>query len=305
MNFVCLFPGQGSQTIGMGDDFVEHSDLARELFDQADKALGWSLSDLCFKGPSEELTLTKNSQPAILAVSYIAYRLLDQTPQAAAGHSLGEYSALVSAGSISFSDAISLVYNRGLYMQEAVPSGAGKMIAVMGPSLPELEERIKEIEVGIVQIANINSPGQTVIAGDCTGVDAFAQLVAKHGAKVIPLQVSAPFHCRLMQPAADKLKVDLDLLEIKEPNFTVYSNVTAAPHGSAEEIRECLYRQVCSSVRWTDCVNNMLEETQSGLAIEFGAGSVLSKLMKRINPQPLSRSISDMASLGTLRQSFM
>lgn len=283
MKIAGLFPGQGSQATGMGKAFYEGSDKAKEIFHAADKALGFSLSQLCFNGPIEELTLTKNAQPAILLVSTVAFRLAGIKLDTAAGHSLGEYSALVAAGALNFEDAIQLVHKRGSYMQEAVQPGAGKMLAVMGPTPEEIAEVTALVTSGTVEAANFNSPGQTVVAGDVSGVDAFAELIATRGAKVIPLNVSAPFHCRLMDPAKRKLEADLAAITINAPLFPVYSNVTAQPHTTTEEIRKLLAAQVTASVQWTNSMVNMIESEGVTNAVEFGAGGVLSKLLKRIN----------------------
>lgn len=278
-----LFPGQGSQAVGMGASFYAHDQQSRELFEAANKALGFSLSELCFSGPVEKLTLTANAQPAILTVSYIAYRFAGIKLCAAAGHSLGEYSALVSAGAIGFSDALQLVHKRGRYMQEAVPAGAGKMVAVMGPTEDEISTVIESVNRGIAEIANLNCPGQTVVAGDNAGVNEFSEKMAAQGGKLIPLNVSAPFHCQLMKPAADKLIADLDAISFSDLAFPVYANVTAQAVTSGNQARELLKRQVCASVRWTDCMLNMLKDQQITDTVEFGAGGVLSKLLKRID----------------------
>ncbi len=278
-----VFPGQGSQSVGMGLAFAEQSANAKELFERADKALGYSISSLCFEGPIEELTLTQNAQPALLALGYLAFRESNITVHALAGHSLGEYTALVAAESLSFEDALQLVHKRGRYMQEAVPSGQGKMLAVIKSSVEDIENAISEVSSGIVEVANFNSPGQTVVAGDVAGIDAFATVIADKGGKVIPLQVSAPFHCSLMQPAADKLSKDLDAITFEKPKLPVYANVTAAKIESGDEARDLLKQQVCSSVRWTESMQNMCAEMNVQAIVEFGPGGVLSKLMKRID----------------------
>lgn len=283
MKIAGLFPGQGSQATGMGKAFYDGSEEAKEIFYAADKALGFSLSQLCFNGPIEELTLTKNAQPAILLVSTVAFRLAGLQLDCAAGHSLGEYSALVAAGALNFEDAIQLVHKRGSYMQEAVQPGAGKMLAVMGPTPEEIAEVTAMVTAGTVEAANFNSPGQTVVAGDVAGVDAFAELMTARGAKVIPLNVSAPFHCRLMDPAKLKLEADLASITINAPRFPVYSNVTAKAHTTTDEIRNLLAAQVTASVQWTNSMVNMIEGEGVTNAVEFGAGGVLSKLLKRIN----------------------
>lgn len=292
MEFVALFPGQGSQSAGMGKDFIDSS---KELYEAADKALGFSISKLCFEGPEEDLTLTQNAQPAILLTSIVAFREAALNPKAAAGHSLGEYSALVAAGALGLEDALNLVHKRGRYMQEAVKPGAGKMLAVIGPSEEEIQAAIDKTETGIVEIANLNSPGQTVVAGDVSGVDGFSENIKAK--KLVPLKVSAPFHCQLMAPAAEKLAVDLDAIEIKAPAFPVYANVDGEAQTTPDKIRENLKKQVCGSVRWTDCVLNMVKETEAKKSIEFGSGKVLSNLMKRIDSSVERAEITDRESL--------
>lgn len=296
-----LFPGQGSQAVGMGKGFIESRDEAQELCRIADKSLGFSLSALCLEGPLETLTLTANAQPAILLVSTICHRLAQIPIEAAAGHSLGEFSAHVAAGTVSFEDAIQLVHKRGRYMQEAVSPGAGKMLAVMGPSEAELRELLGGLDRGICEIANLNSPGQTVVAGDVAGVDRFAELLGTTGAKVIPLNVSAPFHCRLMQPAAEKLARDLDATTFADPRVPVIANVTATPVTTAAEAKERLKEQVCGTVRWTGSMEYAAEQMKVTDAIEFGAGGVLTKLLKRIVPGVKRHELSDPKSLEAVR----
>lgn len=283
-----LFPGQGSQKVGMGKELYEGYALARELFSQADQALGFELSKICFEGPAEKLTLTEIAQPAILTVSTICFRLAQQQPGvaehqivAAAGHSLGEYSALVAADAISFEDAVRLVNKRGKYMQEAVPVGTGKMVAVLGKEVAEIEAAIDSSSLEVAQIANINAPGQIVVAGSVAGVGQFVTRLGS--AKVIELPVSAPFHCSLMQPAEEKLRIDLAKIEIKKPKFPVFQNFTAAAIDDVEVIRENLALQVCGRVRWVECVENALKSKAPESVWEYGAGNILTGLVKRIN----------------------
>ncbi len=297
-----LFPGQGSQAVGMGKAWSEGSEEAKEIFSRADKALGYPISKLCFEGPIEDLTLTQNAQPALLLVSYISYLLSGIKLDAAAGHSLGEFSALVSAGVISLEDALVLVHKRGTYMQEAVPVGKGAMAAVMGPSEEEISAYIKEGAKGVVEIANLNSPGQTVLSGEAEAMKDFSNFLSEKGAKVIPLNVSAPFHSSLMKPAADKLAVDLDAVTFNEPAFVVYANVTAQKITSSAEARELLKKQVCGTVRWTSEVTNLLEEQGITHAVEFGPGGVLSKLLKRTVPSVKRFEVSDPESAGKVRE---
>lgn len=301
MKLAGLFPGQGSQQVGMGKTFFENNQTARALYELADKTLGFSISTLSFNGPIETLTLTQNAQPAILVSSYASYLTAAVNLDVAAGHSLGEYTALVAAKSISFEDAVSLVYKRGRYMQEAVPQGVGSMVAVMGPSEDEIR-LICESVSGICEIANLNCPGQTVVAGAKASVDEFSIKMAEKGGKIIPLNVSAPFHCSLMKPAADNLAKDLDAITFEDPAFPVYANVTAKPVTAGADARELLKRQVCGSVRWTDSVKEMVKDGVTSM-VEFGPGAVLSKLVKRIDATPKRVEIgvfTDLEKLSTL-----
>jgi [acyl-carrier-protein] S-malonyltransferase len=293
-----LFPGQGSQKVGMGKALFERHELARELFARADAALDLPLSTICFEGPVEKLTLTELAQPAILTVSTICYTLWQRATAApserivgAAGHSLGEYSALVAAGAISFEDAVRLVHKRGRYMQEAVPVGTGTMVAVLGKEVAQIEEAIAKSGGGVAEIANINAPGQIVVAGSVDGVAAFTAALGT--AKVVELQVSAPFHCSLMRPAEERLRRDLATIEIRPPQFPVYQNVTAQSTSDPATIRENLARQVCGRVRWVECVQNGFAAHPPQAAWEFGAGNVLTGLLKRIAPSVTRANLDD------------
>lgn len=283
-----LFPGQGSQKVGMGKELHEHYDAAKRLFQIADEALGFSLSTICFEGPADKLTLTEITQPAILTVSTICFEIAKlesgsafPSVAAAAGHSLGEYSALVAAGALTFEDAVVLVNKRGRYMQEAVPVGTGKMVAVLGKEVSEIEAALVNEADKVAEIANINAPGQIVVAGSVSGVNAFIERLG--AAKVIELPVSAPFHCSLMKPAEERLREDLRNVSIKAPSFPVYQNFSACAVTNPETIRENLARQVCGRVRWVECVENAVRETAPSAVWEFGAGNVLTGLVKRIN----------------------
>lgn len=285
---LALFPGQGSQKVGMGKQLFDSHELAQEYFTMADKALGFSLSEICFSGPAEKLTSTAIAQPAILTVSVIAYEIARRdNPQmnivAAAGHSLGEYSALVAARAISFSDAALLVHKRGRYMQEAVPKGQGAMVAVIGKELSDIESALSKVTTGIAQAANINAPGQVVVAGDIAGIEAFK--AALGGGKVIPLDVSAPFHCKLMAPAATALAKDLDALTINKCAFPVYCNFTAQATTEPAQVRQNLKDQVCGRVRWVECMENAITEQNPTSATEFGEGKVLTGLMRKIKKE--------------------
>lgn len=282
---LALFPGQGSQSVGMGLNLTESSEIAREMFNTADKALGFSLSEICFTGPAEKLTETAITQPAILTVSSICFEIFRHNHAearivAGAGHSLGEYSALVAANAISFEDAVQLVHKRGRYMQEAVPAGEGKMVAVLGQDLEKIEAVLTSCSE-LAELANLNAPGQIVVAGSAAGIDEFISQLG--GAKYRELPVSAPFHCSLMKPAEENLARDLNALTINPATFPIYANFTAESVSQPERIKELLTRQVCGSVRWIECMNNAIANSSPTIGFEFGAGRVLSGLMKRIN----------------------
>lgn len=301
-----LFPGQGSQYVGMGMDFYENSSLAREIFARADEAIGFEISRICFEGPEERLKLTQNTQPALLTVSYIAFRLLGRVPDLAAGHSLGEYSALVAAGALLFEDAVRLVYKRGRYMQEAVPVGQGAMAALIGLSREEVQRLISEVKAGLVEIANWNSEEQIVIAGQKEAVEEALQLTQT--ARSVLLPVSAPFHTSLMKSAEERLAQELDSVEFRDLSFPIITNVEAKLIRRAEEAREGLKRQVSRPVLWHD---TMLRLGQEGVTtvIEVGPGKVLMGLIRRASrswPRPLKLlSANDMKSVEDCRQNLL
>src|SRR5581483_12135165 len=261
VNAAFLFPGQGSQYTGMGKALAEQYEPARKVFQQADEALEFSLSKICFEGPDEELKKTENTQPALLTVSIAAYRVLQSLgyqPSIVAGHSLGEYSALVAAGSLEFADAVQLVKKRGRYMQEAVPQGIGAMAAILKLPAGELDNILQQAAQGeIVTSANLNSPDQVVIAGHTKAVERAMELAKAAGAKrAILLPVSAPFHCPLMRPAQEKLRPDLEATEFNDLNFPVINNWQAREVTIGSDAREGLYQQVPNPVRWTDTIRS-------------------------------------------------
>ena len=282
MTIAYLFPGQGSQAVGMGKDFYDRSPEARALFEKADEALGFSISKICFEGPEEELRLTPNTQPALLVVSTAACLLLGRDPAVAAGHSLGEYSALVAAGSLRFEDAVRLVHRRGRYMQEAVPVGVGAMAAVLGVPGDEVERRIAGVRSGVVEIANWNSDDQIVISGEKAAVE--EALAAIKAPRSVMLPVSAPFHSRLMKPAEERLAADLDAIAFADPRFPIVTNVDARLIRTGEEARDALKRQVSRSVLWTRSMA-VMRDFGVDACVECGPGKVLAGLVKRVSPE--------------------
>lgn len=300
-----VFPGQGSQSPGMGKELAENFPGARQVFEEADEALGFAISRLCFDGPAEDLQLTENTQPAILTVSVAAFRALLETgvdaPAFVAGHSLGEYSALVAAGALSLSEAVKTVRARGRYMQEAVPVGTGAMAAVLGGELGDIQRICSEAsahvnEGQVCSIANYNSPAQAVIAGNTEAVDRAIQLLSGVAKRVIKLKVSAPFHCALMKPAQDRLAADLERLEFNEPAMPVVTNVDARPATAPGELREALVRQVSAPVRWLDSMQLLIEEGVDTF-VEVGPGKVLSGLTRQTSRDVKTLNVEDAASL--------
>jgi [acyl-carrier-protein] S-malonyltransferase len=296
-----LFPGQGSQSVGMGRELAALYPVARETFEEADAALGYKLSQVCWEGPEEQLKLTEITQPAILTVSVAAWRVLRSSgimPAYVAGHSLGEYSAHVAAGTLSFADAVRTVRNRGKYMQEAVPVGVGAMAAVLALSVDKLQQVCEEAEQGeICRAANLNSPDQIVISGSKAAVERAAELAKQRGAKrAIMLPVSAPFHCPLMQPAQDCLAADLAALTIHSPEVPVMCNVDASLVTTAEQARDALVRQVTGTVQW---VSSMRALAALGVRdfVEVGPGKVLCGLMRQIDRSSTCFNVEDEASL--------
>jgi [acyl-carrier-protein] S-malonyltransferase len=317
-----LFPGQGSQALGMGRDLYENFPTARATFDEADGALGFPLSKLIFEGPEDQLKLTEHTQPAILTVSVAAARILAErgiTPAFSAGHSLGEYSAHVAAGTLSFADAVRTVRSRGRYMQEAVPPGEGAMAAILGFSADLINDICAQVSddltplptsyitspaaqafspnSAVVSPANLNSPDQTVISGAVAAVQRAADLCKQAGAKrTVMLAVSAPFHCALMEPAQEALATDLEALVFNDPQFPIACNVDARLITRRAEARDCLIRQVTGPVRWVECIQLLIAQGVTQF-IEVGPGKVLSGLMRQIDRSQSTLNVEDSASL--------
>jgi [acyl-carrier-protein] S-malonyltransferase len=296
-----LFPGQGSQVVGMGKELAEHHPIARQTFEEADDALGYKLSHICFEGPEEKLRLTEITQPAILTTSVAAWRVLNGKGVKArfvAGHSLGEYSAHVAAGTLGFADAVRTVRHRGQYMQEAVPVGVGAMAAILGMDLDLVTATCRDASNGeICEAANINSPAQVVISGHTGAVDRATKLAEERGAKLAKvLPVSAPFHCSLMQPAQERLAADLQALNFQEPAVEVACNVDAALVSTAEQSREALVRQVTGSVKWYQSMHLLLAAGVQ-VFVELGPGKVLCGLMRQIDRSKHCFNVADEPSL--------
>jgi [acyl-carrier-protein] S-malonyltransferase len=304
MSLAFIFPGQGSQAPGMGRELAERYAAAREVFEEADDALGFALSRLCFEGPAEELQLTENTQPAILATSLAALRAAEgeglPRPDFVAGHSLGEYSALVAAGALSLRDAVRTVRKRGRYMQEAGPVGAGAMAAVLGGDFEMIEAVCKEAahEGEICSPANVNSPGQIVIAGSAAAVERALPMLKERGAKrAIALKVSAPFHCALMLPAQERLAADLDEIEFGDLSVPLVTNVDASVIRTGPEARAALVRQVSSPVRWRESVEVLAREGVETF-VEVGPGKVLTGLVRHTTHEARALHVEDASSLG-------
>lgn len=297
-----VFPGQGAQAVGMGKDLFDQYDVAKRLFAEADEALGYSIKDMCFEGPADDLKLTANTQPAILTVSVIVNEILKEhgvQPDVAGGHSLGEYSALVAAGVLSFQDAVALVHKRGQYMQEAVPVGQGGMAAIIGLDDEAIAAACEKAtkEAGEVQPVNFNCPGQTVIAGTTHGVEkAVEELKAAGAKKAVVLPVSAPFHSTLMKPAAEKLAAELAKVAIHDAAFPVVSNFTGELETKAEEIKANLVAQADHPVRWIACVKTM-QAFGADTFVEAGPGKTLCGFNRRIDRSLKSLNVENLESL--------
>jgi [acyl-carrier-protein] S-malonyltransferase len=298
-----LFPGQGSQAVGMGRELAERFPVAARTFAEADEACGFALSKLCFEGPEDDLKLTENTQPALLTVSVAAHRVLAEhriDPALAAGHSLGEWSAHVAAGTLQFADAVRAVKARGHAMQQAVPAGQGAMAAILSPDTAAVAEACAEAaqETGLtVAAANLNSPGQTVISGAVAAVERASTIAKSKGARrAVMLPVSAPFHCALMQPAQEEVARVLTSLTLAEPRIPVAANVTGGLVTTAEAARDALIRQVTGAVRWVDCIQALIAAGATTF-IEVGSGKVLSGLLRQIDSTQKALNVEDSASL--------
>lgn len=296
-----IFPGQGSQYVGMGKELRDNFRVAKEVFEEADEALSFSISSLCFLGPEETLKLTENTQPALLTTSIAALRVLQAekgvVPHLVAGHSLGEYSALVVSGALAFADAVRIVHFRGKFMQEAVPVGVGAMAAILGMEREQVEKLCEEAAEGeVLTPANFNCPGQIVIAGHAKAVERAMKRVKEGGKKAVLLPVSAPFHSPLMKPAGERLEKVLNGIPIMDLKIPVVTNVEADINRSKEKVKELLVAQVWSPVRWEESMQKIagdgIEQT-----LEIGPGKVLSGLMKRINPKIETKNIEDIETL--------
>ena len=298
-----VFPGQGSQTVGMCKAFYDEYPVVKQIFEEADDALGYSISKMCFEGPAEDLKLTANTQPAILTASTACAAVLKEhgvSCDIAAGHSLGEYSALVNTGALKFADAVRIVNKRGQFMQEAVPVGEGSMAAILGLDSDKIVEICRSVEAEsgeAVQAVNFNCPGQVVIAGHKAAVERACALALQAGAKrAVVLAVSAPFHSTLLQPAADRLAEELARTPMQEPMVDVVANVDVVCHNTVGEIRAALAKQAASAVLWTGCVQKMQEMGVTHI-VECGPGRVLAGLVRRIAPEITVANVSDLASV--------
>ena len=307
-----LFPGQGSQVVGMGSEFYKNFEIVKKIFREADEKLNLPISKLILEGPENELQLTKHTQPAILTVSYSIFKVLKEDFgfdfskfKFFAGHSLGEYSALVCSSSLNFNDAIYLLHERGKFMQEAVSVGSGLMIAILGAKIDEIKEMLSQVDQdqGVCEIANDNAEGQVIISGDKKKVLNFQNLLKKKKIKSIPLKVSAPFHCRLMKPAAIKMENKINQTKFDKPLFEIISNVTANSENRPEEIKKLLVKQIFSTVRWRESIINMSKMNIKNY-LEIGPGKVLTGMVKRTLKGVNCFSINSIADIKNLTNEF-
>lgn len=296
----CMFPGQGSQTVGMGNELYEEYDEIKQLYETANEVLNKDLQQIMFEGPQEVLTETENTQPALLLSSTAVYTLLQKeniTPTMVVGHSLGEYSALVAAGALTVEEALPLVQTRGRLMEKAYPKGKGTMAAVLGMEEAEITNVLEQLDTEVVDIANLNCPGQIVISGSKEGVDEASELLKEAGARrVLPLNVSGPFHSRLMKQANEEFQKHLDETTIQDANIPVYANVTAEAVQNQAEVKQLLIEQLYSPVRFEQSIRNMIDEGVDAF-VEVGTGSVLSGLVRKIDRKTKTFAIQDVKSL--------
>jgi len=305
-----LFPGQGSQVVGMGSEFYSNFEIVKKIFKQADEKLSYSISKLILEGPESELKLTENTQPAILTVSYSIFKVLRDefnfdfsSFKFFAGHSLGEYSALVCSNSLDFNDALYLLHERGKAMQEAVPVGKGSMIAILGMKTDELINILKEKNTGVCEIANDNADGQIIVSGSKEAVDSFQGFLKEKKIKSIPLKVSAPFHCSLMKPAADIMREKIIKTKFAQPSFEIINNVTAEPASDPSIIKNLLVDQIFSTVKWRQSIINMSQKGVKNF-IEIGPGKVLTGMVKRTLKDANSFSINSITDIKNFTNEF-
>ena len=302
-----LFPGQGSQVVGMGSEFYNNFSSVKEIFNSADEKLKFKLSKVILEGPEDQLKLTQNTQPAILTVSYAIFKILKEefnynfeNTKYFAGHSLGEYSALLCAGSLSFEDALYLLFERGKSMQEAVPVGKGGMLAVLGSENEEIEDCIKKIKSkGVCEIANDNAPGQIIVSGNIELIQELQNILKENKKKSIMLPVSAPFHCSLMNAAATNMKSKIENVNFTKPNYEIITNVSASPTNDPVEIKKLLVEQIYSKVRWRESILYMANQNITEY-LEIGPGKVLTGLVKRILPSTNSSSINSIEDIKNI-----
>jgi len=306
-----LFPGQGSQIVGMGSEFYNNFDLVKKIFQEADEKLKFPLSKMILDGPEDQLQLTKNTQPAILTVSYSIFKVLvDEfkfdlnSTKFLAGHSLGEYSALVCSKSITFNDALYLLYERGKSMQEAVPVGKGKMIAVLGSNINTINEIINSSNFnGVCEIANDNADGQVIVSGEKDNINSLQLLLKEKKIKTIPLKVSAPFHCSLMKPAAETMKEKIKNIKFQKPMFDIVTNVNAKPENNPDVIKKRLIEQIFTTVKWRETILNLFKDGIKNF-IEIGPGKVLTGMVKRTVKDVNCFSINSIADITKLKNEF-